>query len=54
MVVTYLEEKKLIGEFGEKYIAYQKKVSMLIPYKWLKAKIINLHVPPNHANSADS
>jgi protein-S-isoprenylcysteine O-methyltransferase Ste14 len=33
-----LEEKKLVGEFGEKYRVYQKKVSMLIPYKWLKSK----------------
>jgi len=32
IVGTYLEEKKLIGEFGEKYLAYQKRVSMLIPY----------------------
>jgi len=47
---TYLEEKKLIGEFGEKYMAYQKRVSMLIPYKWLKSKIINLNGPPNHEN----
>ena len=51
---TYLEEKKLVREFGEIYIAYQKRVSMLIPYKWLKSKIINLHGPPDHANSADS
>ena len=36
---TYLEEEKLVREFGEKYRAYQKKVSMLIPYKWLKSKI---------------
>jgi protein-S-isoprenylcysteine O-methyltransferase Ste14 len=54
IVGTYLEEKKLIGEFGEKYLAYQKRVSMLIPYKWLKSKIINLHGPPNHSNSAGS
>jgi len=54
IVGTYLEEKKLIGEFGEKYLAYQKRVSMLMPYKWLKSKIINLHGPHNHANSADS
>jgi protein-S-isoprenylcysteine O-methyltransferase Ste14 len=40
IVGTYLEEKKLIREFGEKYLNYQKKVSMLIPYKWLKYKII--------------
>ena len=41
IVGTYLEEKKLVREFGEKYLAYQKRVSMLIPYKWLKSKIIN-------------
>jgi protein-S-isoprenylcysteine O-methyltransferase Ste14 len=40
IVGTYLEEKKLIREFGEKYLAYQQKVSMLIPYKWLKERII--------------
>lgn len=54
IVGTYLEEKKLIGEFGEKYLAYQKRVSMLIPYKWLKSKVINFQGPPNHANSAES
>ena len=40
IVGTYLEEKKLVGEFGENYRNYQKKVSMLIPYKWLKKSII--------------
>lgn len=37
---AYLEEKKLVREFGEKYRVYQKKVSMLIPYKWLKSTIM--------------
>jgi protein-S-isoprenylcysteine O-methyltransferase Ste14 len=54
VIGTYLEEKKLVREFGENYRNYQQKVSMLIPYKWLKTKIINLHGPPDHANSADS
>lgn len=40
IVGTYLEEKKLVREFGEKYLIYQKRVSMLIPYKWLKSMII--------------
>jgi len=40
IVGTYLEEKKLTREFGEKYINYQKSVPMLVPYKWLKSKII--------------
>jgi protein-S-isoprenylcysteine O-methyltransferase Ste14 len=39
-VGTLLEERKLIGEFGKKYLAYQKRVSMLIPLKWLRSKII--------------
>lgn len=40
IVGTYFEEKKLVREFGEKYLIYQKRVSMLIPYKWLKSIII--------------
>lgn len=39
IIGTYLEEQKLVREFGEKYRAYQKMVPMLIPYKWLRAKI---------------
>ena len=39
IVGTYLEERKLKREFGEKYLEYQKSVSMLVPYKWLKAKM---------------
>jgi protein-S-isoprenylcysteine O-methyltransferase Ste14 len=39
IVGTYLEEKKLVREFGDKYLAYQETVSMLIPYKWLRSKI---------------
>jgi len=41
IVGTYLEEKKLVREFKEQYLAYQQKVSMLMPYKWLKSKMIN-------------
>ena len=40
VIGTYLEERKLVREFGERYRAYQKRVSMLIPYKWLKCKIL--------------
>jgi protein-S-isoprenylcysteine O-methyltransferase Ste14 len=39
IIGTYLEERKLIAEFGNDYRAYQKEVSMFIPYKWLKFKI---------------
>jgi protein-S-isoprenylcysteine O-methyltransferase Ste14 len=34
-----LEERKLVREFGEKYRDYQERVSMLLPFKWLKARI---------------
>jgi protein-S-isoprenylcysteine O-methyltransferase Ste14 len=40
VVGTVLEEKKLIREFGEKYEVYQNRVSMLIPFKWLKSKTV--------------
>ena len=40
IVGTYLEEKKLLREFGENYRNYQKKVSMLIPFNWLKEWLI--------------
>ena len=37
---TLLEEKKLVREFGAEYRAYQARVSMFIPYKWVKSKTI--------------
>jgi protein-S-isoprenylcysteine O-methyltransferase Ste14 len=40
IIGSYLEEKKLSIEFGDKYRLYQQNVSMLFPYKWLKSKII--------------
>ncbi len=39
VVGAILEERKLVHEFGEKYIDYQKHVSMFFPYKWLKNRI---------------
>lgn len=36
---AFLEEKRLLVIFGEEYKNYQKKVSMLIPAKWLKSII---------------
>lgn len=35
---TILEEKKLVREFGESYIQYQKEVPMIIPFTKAKAK----------------
>lgn len=39
VVGTVLEERKLVREFGEDYRRYQKRVSMLVPFKYLKAKL---------------
>ncbi len=39
IIGTVLEENKLIREFGDEYRAYQNRVPMFIPYKWLKSKI---------------
>ena len=38
IIGTYLEEKKLIAICGDKYRNYQKKVSMLLPVKWVISK----------------
>ncbi len=37
IIGTLLEEHKLIAEFGDAYREYQQKVSMLFPFKWIKA-----------------
>jgi len=39
LIGTFLEERKLVLEFGEKYRAYQRQVSMLIPLKWLRSRL---------------
>jgi len=35
---SVMEERKLVREFGEEYRAYQRQVSMLVPWKWLLAR----------------
>lgn len=32
---AYLEERRLLGEYGERYRQYQREVSMLIPLQWI-------------------
>lgn len=39
---AYLEEQKLILEFGDQYRDYQHKVSMIFPLKWLRIKVKQL------------
>jgi len=38
IIGTFLEERKLLLEFGETYREYQDKVSMFVPFKWIKSK----------------
>ena len=40
IVGAFLEERKLIAEFGERYKDYQKRVSMFLPFKWLRRKFL--------------
>ncbi len=49
IIGAFLEEKKLVREFGEEYRAYQARVSMFLPYKWLKSKIKKAS-DPDHEN----
>ena len=42
IVGTYLEESKLLTLCGERYKNYQKKVSMMIPFKWVRGQIKNI------------
>ena len=44
IIGTYLEERKLIAEFGDEYRAYQQEVPMFIPYKWLKSKMRGMKI----------
>lgn len=41
IIGAVLEERKLMLEFGEKYREYQQRVSMLIPWRWLKSRIVS-------------
>ncbi len=38
IIGAILEERKLVLEFGDAYREYQKKVSMLFPFKFIKRK----------------
>lgn len=35
---TFLEEKKLVNEFGNDYLSFQQEVSMIFPWKWLLSR----------------
>lgn len=39
IIGSFLEERKLVREFGDRYREYQRTVSMLFPWRWIRAKI---------------
>lgn len=39
VIGAFLEERKLVLEFGDKYRLYQRQVSMFFPLKWLKGRL---------------
>lgn len=41
VVGTLLEERKLRLELGQSYIDYSREVSMLLPLKWLKKRVLS-------------
>jgi protein-S-isoprenylcysteine O-methyltransferase Ste14 len=41
LIGAYLEERRLLSEFGDQYFDYQQHVSMLFPLKWLRQKSLN-------------
>lgn len=42
IIGSFLEERKLVREFGDRYREYQRTVSMLFPWRWIKAKVAAL------------
>ena len=45
IVGTVLEERKLLIEYGDDYRRYQRKVSMLIPLKWILSATRGIFFP---------
>jgi len=42
VIGAFIEEKRLISVFGEKYRNYKQQVSMFIPVKWFVQKLSNV------------
>jgi protein-S-isoprenylcysteine O-methyltransferase Ste14 len=40
LVGTLLEERKLVHEFGDAYRSYQVRVSMFVPLRWVRSRIV--------------
>lgn len=40
VVGAFLEERKLAAQFGPQYAAYQRRVSMFLPFKWVRSSLL--------------
>jgi len=43
---AFLEERRMLAEFGEEYIGYRRRVSMLFPFKWGIQKLTGTKFKP--------
>jgi len=39
LIGAFIEEQKLLAEFGEEYLDYRRRVSMFFPFKWSIQKL---------------
>jgi len=46
IIGALLEEKRMLAEFGEEYMGYRRRVSMLFPFKWLIQKLKGTGLEP--------
>ncbi|HGY12263.1 MAG TPA: DUF2726 domain-containing protein [Desulfobacterales bacterium] len=44
LIGAFLEERKMLAEFGEEYTGYQRRVSMLFPFKWVIKKLTGIGI----------
>ena len=55
IIGSFLEERKMMRKFGEKYRDYQRTVSMFVPYYWLKTRVRgNHHLRVFNTNDTDT
>ena len=54
IVGAILEERKLLKQFGDEYLVYQKSVPMLVPLPWRRAARATKHDSENQASRAKS
>ncbi len=53
VIGTFLEERKLVVEFGDQYRQYQREVPMLFPVKWMKKALTTDIIEDAEENDRD-